>query len=135
MVRGCRDHMVVRFTNACAISAYHHSICEFESHILRGVLDTTLCDKSLTVICDRLGVFPDTPVSSTNKTDCHHITEILLKIYPPSKMDVNENQNFWKLSKFLHFTSKLKFETVVILQPRFHIFLQIIFLILPLYTS
>jgi hypothetical protein len=24
--------------------------------------------------------FPGTPVSSTNKTDCHNITEILLKV-------------------------------------------------------
>jgi hypothetical protein len=37
------------------------------------VLDTTLCDK----VCQRLAV---TPVSSTNKTDCHDITEILLKM-------------------------------------------------------
>jgi hypothetical protein len=31
--------------------------------------------------CDRSGgFFPDTPVSSTNKTDRHDITEILLKV-------------------------------------------------------
>ena len=32
-IRGCcgRDRMVVRFTTACAISAYHHKGCEFES--------------------------------------------------------------------------------------------------------
>ena len=29
----------------------------------------------------QVGVFsPGTPVSSTNKTDCHNITEILLKV-------------------------------------------------------
>ena len=28
--RGC-DHMVVGFTTTCAISAYHHESCEFES--------------------------------------------------------------------------------------------------------
>ena len=46
------------------------------------VLDTTLCD-SLSVTCERywgrwfsLGIF----VSSTNKTDCHDTTEILLKV-------------------------------------------------------
>jgi hypothetical protein len=27
-----------------------------------------------------LWFFPGTPVSSTNKTDCHNITEILLKV-------------------------------------------------------
>jgi hypothetical protein len=44
--------------------------CEFESHSWRGVLDTTLCDK----VCQ------STPISSTNKTDHHDITEILLKV-------------------------------------------------------
>ena len=46
----------------------------------RVVLDTALCDK----VCQRLaagGWFsPRTPVSSTNKTDCHNITETLLKV-------------------------------------------------------
>jgi hypothetical protein len=37
------------------------------------VLNTTLCDK----VCQWLS--PGTPVSSTNKTDHHDITEILLK--------------------------------------------------------
>jgi hypothetical protein len=44
-----------------------------------GVLDTTLCDK----VCQSLaagGWFsPGTPVSPTNKTDRHDITEMLLK--------------------------------------------------------
>jgi len=40
-----RDHMVVAFTTTCAISAYHHSCCEFEPLLRRDVLDTTLCDK------------------------------------------------------------------------------------------
>jgi len=44
------------------------------------VLDTTLCDK----VCQRLAAGQwfsmGTPVSSTNKTDCHDITEILLKV-------------------------------------------------------
>jgi len=47
---------------------------------VRGVLNTTLGDK----ICQRLVVGRwlslDTPVSSTNKTDLHDITEILLKV-------------------------------------------------------
>jgi len=46
----------------------------------RGVLDTPLCDQ----VCQRLAVgwwfSPDTPVSSTNKTDSHDIAEILLKV-------------------------------------------------------
>jgi hypothetical protein len=39
------DRMVVGFTTADAINAYHHQRCEFESRSWRGVLDTTLCDK------------------------------------------------------------------------------------------
>jgi hypothetical protein len=39
------DHMVVGFTTTCTISAYHHYSCEFECHLWRGVLYTTLCDQ------------------------------------------------------------------------------------------
>jgi hypothetical protein len=60
------------FTTTCAISAYHHWCCEFEPRSWRGLLNT-LCD-SLSVTCDRSVVF------STNKTDHHDITEILLKV-------------------------------------------------------
>ena len=44
---GChgRGRMVVGFPTSCAISAYHHLSCEFESHSWRDVLNTTLCDK------------------------------------------------------------------------------------------
>ena len=65
----------------CTISAYmyHRSSCEFESHSWGGILDTTLCD-SLSATCDGLVVFLSTPLSSTNKTDCHNITEKLLKV-------------------------------------------------------
>jgi hypothetical protein len=43
----------------------------------RGVLNTTLCDK----VCQRLATGQwFSPVSSTNKTDRHDITEILLKV-------------------------------------------------------
>ena len=46
----------------------------------RGVFNTTLCD----FVCQWLTIgrwfSPGTPVSSTNKTDRHDITEILLKV-------------------------------------------------------
>ena len=35
---------------------------------------------SLSVTCTRSMVFTSTPISSTNKIDCHNITEILLKV-------------------------------------------------------
>ena len=54
--------------------------CEFESRSWQGVLHRTLCDK----VCQwhaTGGWFSlGTPVSLTNKTDLHDITEILLKV-------------------------------------------------------
>ena len=72
-----RDRMIVGFTTTCGISAYHHWSCEFES---RSILDTTLCDKVCQWVATRRWFSPGTPVSSTNKTDRHDITEILLKV-------------------------------------------------------
>jgi hypothetical protein len=46
-----------------------------------GVLDKTLCDQVCQWLATGLPVTPGTPVSSTNKTDRHDITEILLYIY------------------------------------------------------
>jgi hypothetical protein len=55
------------------------TLCGFASHLWRGVLDTTSCDK----VCQWLTTgrwLPGPPVSSTNKTDRQDITEILLKV-------------------------------------------------------
>ena len=68
------DRIVVGFITTYAMNAYHHSSCEVESLSWRSVLDTTLCDK----VCQWFS--PGTLVSSTNKTDRHDITEILLKV-------------------------------------------------------
>jgi hypothetical protein len=46
----------------------------------RGVLDTTLCDKICQLLAGGRWFSPGTPVSSTNKTDRHDLTEILLKV-------------------------------------------------------
>jgi len=62
--------MVVGFPIGCVISAS----CEFEPRSWRGVLDATLCD----IVC--LWFSSGTPVSSTNKTNRHDITETLLKV-------------------------------------------------------
>ena len=48
--RGC---MLVRFTATYAISVYHHWSCEFESHSMRGVLYTTLCDRHFRTVESR----------------------------------------------------------------------------------
>jgi len=45
-----------------------------------GVLDTTLCDKVRQLLATGRWFSLGTPVSSTNKTDRHDITEILLKV-------------------------------------------------------
>ena len=77
--RGCRgrDIMVVEFTTTCAISAYHHLSCEFESRSWRGVLHIALCDKVCHCLVAGLWFYLNTRVSSTNKTD---ITVILLEV-------------------------------------------------------
>ena len=46
----------------------------------RGVLDTTLCDKDCQWLAAGGWFSQGNPVSSTNKTDRHDITEILLKV-------------------------------------------------------
>ena len=49
-------------------------------HGERDVLDTTLCDKVRHLLATGGWFSPDTPVSSSNKTDRHDIAEILLKV-------------------------------------------------------
>ena len=48
--------------------------------VRRGVLSTTLCDKVCQWLAADRWFSPGTPVSSSNKTDLHDITEILLKV-------------------------------------------------------
>jgi len=55
--RHCGDSMEVGFTTTDAFGAYHHYSCELESRSWRGVLDTILCDKGLSVPCYRSVVF------------------------------------------------------------------------------
>ena len=47
---------------------------------MRGVLDTTLCDKVCQWLATGRWFSPGTPVTPTNKTDLHDIAEILLKV-------------------------------------------------------
>ena len=50
-----------------------------QTTLRQGVLDTTLCDKVCQWLATCRWFSLGTPVSSTNKTDHHDITEILLK--------------------------------------------------------
>ena len=69
-------------------------ICEFESHSWRGVLDTTLCDKVCQWLATGWWFSPGNPVSSTNKTDCHNITEILLKVALSTIIGINQTKPY-----------------------------------------
>ena len=71
------DHMVVRFTTTYAISAYHHWYCGSDSCSGQGVQHYVI--KFVSDLRQVSG-FSGPPVSSTNKTDCHDITAILLKV-------------------------------------------------------
>jgi hypothetical protein len=82
-MQGChgRDRIVVGFTTTCTISA-----CSWQD-----VLDTTLCDKVCQWLAAGWWFSPGTLVSSTNKTDRHNITEILLKV---ALSTINLNQTY-----------------------------------------
>ena len=54
--------------------------CEVEPLSWRGLLDTTLCDKVCQWLATGRWFSPGTSISTTNKTDLHDITEILLKV-------------------------------------------------------
>jgi len=71
-----RDRMIVEFTTTYAISTYHSPVVMWIWILLRrGVLDTTLCDQVCQWLATGQWFSPGTPVSSTNKTDHHDITE------------------------------------------------------------
>jgi len=79
--------MVVGFTTTYAISAYHHWCCEFEFRSGRGVQHYVR-----QWLAAGRGFSPSTPVSSTNKTDRHDITEILLKVALNTKKKKQPNK-------------------------------------------
>ena len=93
-LRGRRGRMVVGFTTTCAISAYYQISCEFDPRSWRCVLDTTLCDKVCQWLATGRWFSLGTLVSSTNKTDHHDITEILLKL---ALNTININQSIFNL--------------------------------------
>jgi len=71
-----RDRMVVGFTTTYAISACQYWRYDIESR--SG--DTTLCDQVCQWLVAGRWFSQCRPISSTNKTDHHDITEILLKV-------------------------------------------------------
>ena len=81
-LRGIRgyDHAVVGFTTSYTIVAYHHMSCEFEFHSWWVVLSTTLYDKICQWLAAGRWFSLGTPVLSTNETERHDITRLLLKV-------------------------------------------------------
>ena len=68
-----RDRMQSMQTNV-------YSNVRFESRSWQGLLDTTLCDEVCQWFAAGRWFSPDSPVSSTSKTDYHDINEILLNV-------------------------------------------------------
>jgi len=75
LLRGRRGRvrMVVEFTTTYAISAYHHWC--FWVRITIRARCTALCDQVCQWLVTGWWFSLGPPVSSTNKTDCHDITE------------------------------------------------------------
>ena len=90
--------MIVGFTTTYAISADHHSCCESESrpgrvaqhYVIKFVSDLNATGRWLS---------PGPPVSFTNKTDRHHITEILLQVALSIIQQVNNQSNIASKAK------------------------------------
>jgi hypothetical protein len=85
-----RDRMVVGFTTTYAISSYHHWCCVFECRPWRGVQH---CVIKFVSDLRQVGGLPNPPVSSTNKTDRHDISEILLKVALSTIKQTNKLQS------------------------------------------
>ena len=79
-IRRGREGVVVGFTATYAISTYHNWCCDFESWSGRGAQHYVV---KFVSDLRQVGGFLRVPPprgSSTNKTDCHDRTEILLKV-------------------------------------------------------
>ena len=84
-----RDHMVVGFTTTYTIIAYHYWCCQFESRSGRGVQHYVI------KFVSDLRQVQISPVSSTNKTDRHDITEIVLKEALNTIKQTNKQTNIY----------------------------------------
>ena len=98
-----RDRMVDEFTTTYAISVYHHWCCEFESRWGRG--DQHYVIKSVSYL-RRPGRWFSSgpPVSSTNKTVCYNVTEILLKVVLNTIKQTRNNMNVSEQGRLSNFT-------------------------------
>ena len=88
----------------------------------------TIMWSSLSVTCDRSVLYSSNPVSSTNKTDPHNITEIVLKVAlnsinpnPKPKDDVRQKQDYNFL--FYRFDWKLRWQSKTEVVPDCYMYL------------
>ena len=77
-----------------------HYVIKFVSDLRQfgGVLYTTVCDKVCQWLATGRWFSLCTPVSSTNKTDHHEITEILLKVALNTIIQTNQIKNNYVIS-------------------------------------
>jgi hypothetical protein len=75
-----RDRVVVGFYNYLCNRCLSPLKLWVRTPLKRGVLNATLCDKVCQWLATGQWFSSGTPVSFTNKTDCHDITETLLKV-------------------------------------------------------
>ena len=73
-----RGHMVVGFTTTYAISAYQHLTLWVPTPVHGEVY--SIQHYVIKIVSELRQVSLGTQVSSTNKTNCHDTTEILLKV-------------------------------------------------------
>jgi hypothetical protein len=73
---------------------------------MAGVLDTTLCDKAYKWLATAWWFSLGTQVSSTNKSDRHDITEILLEV---SLNTMNQTKPNHTISTWLYIVDKCVF--------------------------
>ena len=90
--------VVAWFTTTYAISAYHPLMLWVRISIRARY--TTLCDKVCQWLATGRWFSPDPPVSSTNKSDRHDITEILLKVVLNS---IKQTTKPFSLFQFIYF--------------------------------
>jgi hypothetical protein len=72
--------------------------------LMRDVLNTTLCDKVYRWLATGQWHSSDTPVSTTNKTERHDITEILLKSGVKHRSPNNEPPPLQKIERNMSLT-------------------------------
>ena len=94
-----RDRMVVEFTTTYVCNRCISPLTLWvRIPIRRGLLDTTLCNKVCQWLVTGRWFSPGTPVSPTNKTDRHDVTQILLKVVLNT---ITQTQNLTILQVFL----------------------------------